>query len=174
MTLEEFVQRFDKARKTGTNSYQCCCSAHDDKKASLSIKYDNDKILLYCHAGCNIKDIVRKAGLKMRDLYNKKSKKIYSEKKNNYIVEKEYFYSDINNTLLYKAIRYKDKKFYPARICNGKWIYNLDNIERIPYNLPNVVKSEIIYWVEGEKDADNLNEIGLTATTTIRWSIKFF
>lgn len=174
MTLEEIVQRFDKASKTGADSYQCCCSAHDDKKASLSIKKGNDTILLYCHAGCDIKDILRKAGLKMSDLYNEKSPNIYNEKKRKRVVEKEYFYTDINNTILYKAIRYTNKEFHPAKLYNGKWIYNLDNIERIPYNLPNVVKSEIIYWVEGEKDADNLNKIGLTATTSIRRSIKFF
>ena len=43
----------------------------------------------------------------------------------------------------------------------------MHNVKRIPYNLPNVVKSEIIYWVEGEKDVDNLNKIGLTPLSTI-------
>lgn len=169
MTLEEIVQRFDRVKKTGANSYQCCCSAHDDRKASLSIKEENNKILLYCHAGCDIKDVVMKAGLTMKDLFNSKNTNMGKK-----IVEKEYFYTDVNNTILYKVIRYKDKDFRPARPCNGKWINNLNNITRVPYNLPNVVKSKTVYWVEGEKDADNLNKIGLIATTSIRRSIKFF
>lgn len=173
MTLEEIIQKFNNAKKIKPNSYQCCCPTHNDKKASLTITASNNIILLHCHAGCATKDIIKKVGLNMSDLYNNKNRKIYNNKINKLNIEKEYFYKNINNEISYKSIRCTDKQFYPARICNNKWVYNLDNVERIPYNLPNVVKSEDIYWVEGEKDADNLNRIGLTATTTIRRSIRF-
>ena len=59
-----------------------------------------------------------------------------------------------------------NKNFKPYRLCNGKWISNMDGVRRVIYNLPNVMKADEIYWVEGEKDADNLNKLGLTATTT--------
>ena len=35
------------------------------------------------------------------------------------------------------------------------------------YNIPNIVASEKVIWVEGEKCADALNEIGYTATCTM-------
>lgn len=35
------------------------CPIHDDRTASLSIKDGNDELLLFCHAGCNVKDIFR-------------------------------------------------------------------------------------------------------------------
>jgi hypothetical protein len=50
----------------------------------------------------------------------------------------------------------------------GKWLWNLDGITPVLYRLPQVlaaVKSgQTIYIVEGEKDADNLHALGLTAT----------
>ena len=35
------------------------------------------------------------------------------------------------------------------------------------YNIPNIIASEKIIWVEGEKCADALNELGYTATCTM-------
>lgn len=133
MTLDEIIQRFNNAKKIKHNSYQCCCPSHNDKKASLTITDTGNKILLYCHAGCDTKNIIKKVGLNMSDLYNNRSKKIYNNKIH---IEKEYFYKNINNEISYKSIRCKDKQFYPARIFNNKWVYNLNNVERIPYNLP--------------------------------------
>ena len=49
----------------------------------------------------------------------------------------------------------------------------MHNVKRVLYNLHNVIKSDVIYFVEGEKDADNLNEIGLVATTTANGASGF-
>lgn len=82
-------------------------------------------------------------------------------------IETEYLYKDENSNIINKVIRYKNPKgFCQAQYINGEWKYNIQNVRRVPYNLPNIIKSEIIYWVEGEKDADNLNKLGLVATTT--------
>lgn len=167
MRLEEILQRFEGVRKTGANSYQCCCSAHDDRKASLSIKEENNKILLYCHAGCDIKDIIMKAGLTMKDLFIKEKEKKMEN------LEKEYYYTDENGNKLYKTMRYNPKRFVQVKFCNNEWIFNMQNVRYVLYNLPNIIKSDTIYFVEGEKDADNLNKIGLTATTTIGGSCGF-
>jgi len=44
--------------------------------------------------------------------------------------------------------------------------WSLDGVRRVLYNLPAVTQAEKVYLVEGEKDADNLTKIGLTATTS--------
>lgn len=167
MTLEEIVQKFKKARKTGVNSYQCCCSAHNDQKASLSITQKNNRILLHCFAGCSNESIVNSIGLTMKDLFIKEEEKKMEK------LEKEYYYTDERGNKLYKVMRYNPKRFVQAKLVNNNWIFNMQNIRYVLYNLPNVIKSDTIYFVEGEKDADNLNKIGLVSTTTVGGSCGF-
>jgi hypothetical protein len=46
------------------------CPAHDDRKASLSLsEADDGKVLVRCHAGCTVDEIVAELGLGMRDLF---------------------------------------------------------------------------------------------------------
>ena len=43
------------------------------------------------------------------------------------------------------------------------------------YNIPNILASDTVIWVEGEKCADALNNLGYTATCTmggIRYAYK--
>ncbi len=48
--------------------WSCLCPAHHDKKPSLSVTEDAGKILLYCHAGCGVEQIVESLDLVMADL----------------------------------------------------------------------------------------------------------
>lgn len=64
--------------KTGSNpkpsnkSYLARCPAHDDKHASLSItESSNSTILLYCFAGCTIREICNSLQIKVKDLFPK-------------------------------------------------------------------------------------------------------
>lgn len=67
--------------------------------------------------------------------------------------------------------RRKDKDFLQARPNdNGGYLYGLDGVRTVIYNLPQVVQAalcgETIVWVEGEKDADNgKGHLDLTTTT---------
>lgn len=163
MNYNEFISHFD-VKKYNNKSCQAICPAHNDKKPSLCIREKDNKILVNCLAGCHTEDVVSKVGLKMSDLFNEPLKKQKNSVKQ---LEKEYLYTDEEGRVLYKAIRYKPKEFRQAQYINGIWQFNMQNVKYVPYNLPNVVKADIIYFVEGEKDADNLNRLGLTATTTI-------
>jgi predicted ATP-dependent serine protease len=76
-----------------------------------------------------------------------------------------YDYRDESGALLYQVVRYEPKAFSRRRPDgNGGWIWELGNVRRVLYNLPEVLKAETIYIVEGEKDADRLRSLGLTAT----------
>jgi len=65
----------------------------------------------------------------------------------------------------------KDKDFLQARLnANGGYVYGLDGVRTILYNLADVMRAslrgEMVVWVEGEKDADNgMERLGLTTTT---------
>lgn len=84
----------------------------------------------------------------------------------------EYIYTDPHNNPLYKQIRVQEKDgktFYGQRFENGEWINGLNGVDKVLYNLPNVINAvanaKKIYWVEGEKDVETLKEKGLVATT---------
>jgi putative DNA primase/helicase len=65
----------------------------------------------------------------------------------------------------------KDKDFLQARPDgNGGYVYGLDDVQTILYNLADVMQAaldgEMVVLVEGEKDADNgMERLGLTTTT---------
>lgn len=167
MHLNEIISRFNGVKSIGENSYQVQCPAHKDDKASLTISEEDGKILLYCHAGCDTKNILNAIGLQEKDLFNNPPKD--SKPK----IVKEYYYTDEDNKPLYKVIRYEPKSFVQAKYDNGKWVYKMTGVRYVLYNLHNVSKSDEIYFVEGEKDADNLNSIGLVATTTVSGASSF-
>lgn len=68
MEIEDILSQLDKVKKCG-NGYIACCPAHDDNRPSLSVKEDDGKILLYCHAGCEIEEICEALDISVRDLF---------------------------------------------------------------------------------------------------------
>lgn len=86
----------------------------------------------------------------------------------------EYEYTDEKGRLIYKVLRDSHKGFIQGRPDPdkpGKFIWNLKGVERVPYQLPRLVHKNLanglktIFIVEGEKDADNLNQLFLQSQT---------
>ena len=165
MYIDKIIAGLSACKKTSQNTYQAQCPAHNDKKPSLTITDTGDKILLHCHAGCDTLDILNKLGLTEKDLF-------YNCIKEKSKVVDEYIYKDENNNPLYKVVRFEPKSFAQAQYNNGEWIFKMSGVKYVLYNLPEVLNSDTIYWVEGEKDANNLSSLGLTSTTTIGRSSK--
>ena len=67
------IKSYFKIKEDHGNTSKAVCPSHPDKQASLSINYDakENKTLLYCHAGCETKEILDKVGLKLMDLFDK-------------------------------------------------------------------------------------------------------
>ncbi len=72
-----------------------------------------------------------------------------------------YPYQDEYGNALFEVVRYEPKDFR-QRKPDGTW--NLDGVRRVLYRLPELMTSNTVYIVEGEKDADNLRAIGVIAT----------
>jgi len=68
--LQLFLKRLDRVKKQSDTSFTALCPAHDDKKPSLSIKLEQDKILLHCHAGCTKENILSALNLEIKDLFS--------------------------------------------------------------------------------------------------------
>ena len=137
------------------------CPAHDDKAPSLRIDEADGKTVLYCHAGCDWRDVVATMGLAPTDLFDEEPQSAEP------IEEAVYPYRDETDSVtLFEVVRYRPKAFRQRRLApDGRVTWNLDGVDRVPYRLPQVVASDEVIVVEGEKDADRLASLGLTATT---------
>jgi len=89
-----------------------------------------------------------------------------------------YDYRDEKNNLLFQVVRYEPKDFWQRR-PDGKsgWINGLNGQKRVLYNLPELLKAEMILIVEGEKDADTAAGLGFCATTAPmgagKWQLEY-
>jgi len=94
--LDDFLSQLNKVKKSG-NGYVALCPAHDDKKHSLSITADNEKILVKCFTGCGAEAIVNALGLSMSDLFVKATTKPLEGR-----IVKTYDYTDETGQLLFE------------------------------------------------------------------------
>lgn len=81
------------------------------------------------------------------------------------VIEATFDYRDADGGLLYQVVRYIPKSFRQRRPDGrGGWIHNLDNVERVPYRLPELGQATVVYVPEGEKQVERLRALGLVAT----------
>ena len=179
-----FLSKLDGVKINGANRWMARCPCrNDDQNPSLSVRDEGGNVGVYCHRGngCNFEQICSAVGMKPSDLFadtktddptrDKKQKKPKSKK-----LVKTYKYYDESGEFVYEKLRYitedGKKTFLQRRIhpsIPGEYIYSLDGVRKVIYNLPAVLKAvkegEPVYIVEGEKDADTLTEMGFVATT---------
>jgi DNA primase len=180
-----FENYLTKIQKGGGAEYKAICPFHKDTNPSFA--FNNETGKWYCH-GCSKKgDVFNFYGniknLETRSDFGKILKGITHdfgipwEKKRSKIT-RTYDYTDADGSLLYQVCRMEPKGFRQRRPDgNGKWIWNLKGIQRVLYRLPEVLKTDEVIIVEGEKDADNLSNLGLAATTSPmgakKWRVEY-
>lgn len=110
------------------------CPAHDDSRPSLSIgpRRDGKGVVIYCHAGCAVGDVLAKIGLAQRDLFDEP--------------EMRNAYSD-TNTYTYrggrKVHRGAGKKFFQSGNVGDTSLFGVEHV---------TAECDRVYVVEGEKD----------------------
>jgi len=78
-----------------------------------------------------------------------------------------YNYVDENGKLLFCVCRFEPKDFrQKAPDGNGGWLYKLEGVRRVLYNLPAVIAADFVLICEGEKDCDTIKSFGLPVATT--------
>ena len=162
-------------KNIGNEQMSALCPFHDDRNPSLSINKTTG--LFHCF-GCgqegNIYDFYASINnLDTKSDFPKILNGIAQEfgipdstRKEKPKVIARYDYKDESGNLLYQIEKFKPKSF-KIRQPDGKggWLYKKDNVRIVPYHLPEIRNASKIIIVEGEKDADKLIALGITATT---------
>jgi 5S rRNA maturation endonuclease (ribonuclease M5)/archaellum biogenesis ATPase FlaH len=156
------------------------CFAHDDKNPSLSIYQKNGEYKHHCHA-CGVSgdcldligaiESISEAGHRIGRL-----KEIADITESRKKIVKTYDYTDAEGNLVFQVVRYEPKSFFQRRPDpdnKGKWIWNLQGVELVPYNLPQILKSPYAMLVEGERDVESLKELGFVASCNAQGAGKW-
>lgn len=70
MAVNILLEKLEKVRKTGPDTWMACCPAHPDKTRSLSLRETEDEVVLvHCFAGCDVHSVVSAVGLELSDLF---------------------------------------------------------------------------------------------------------
>ena len=69
------LDRLQRVKATSGNTWLASCPTgahkHGDRSRGLSIRATDDRVLIFCHAGCGAVDIVECLGLTLADLYDR-------------------------------------------------------------------------------------------------------
>lgn len=138
------------------------CPGHEDRVPSLSVSQAGEKILVRCFGGCEQARVID--ALKARDLWPSRNGDSPQAQKPRIVAI--YNYRDVAGKLVFQVVRREPKDFRQRRPDGkGGWIWNMTGVDRVPYNLAEVLNSETIAVCEGEKDCDALVALGFAATT---------
>jgi hypothetical protein len=166
-----FCSKLKKVKQT-SNGIEALCPAHEDKSPSLTASYTKEKILFKCQAGCSFESVVSALGMKESQFFAQE------EKTQPKTIESTYRYEDQDGNHVYNMIRFDPKDFRP-QLPDRKW--TLEGVTRVPYRLPQMLagikEGKDILILEGEKDCDNAEKIGLVATTFVggtgKWRVEY-
>jgi hypothetical protein len=167
MRATEVVDKLDGAKQHGSY-WMAQCPAHRDGTPSLSVSEGDDgRVLMNCHAGCNVAAVAAAIGLKVSDLFADDKPKTDQPK-----IIAEYDYRDADGELVMQVIRLSPKDFRQRRPDGkGGWIWKTSEVSKVLYRLPDVIaaigRGDPIFVTEGEKDADTIAGLGLVATTFV-------
>ena len=66
---DRLLERLNAVRPNGANRWVARCPGHTDKTSSLSIRDTDDRVLIYCFAGCATSAVLAAVGLEIQDLF---------------------------------------------------------------------------------------------------------
>lgn len=175
MQVEDLLGLFSAYRQT-PKGYLVACPIHSDKTPSVLITngYYKDKptIRIKCFAGCASSSI--RAWIKehhgMPNFIPEKVTSSTETPKGTF--DKVYSYCDVKGNLKHQVVRFRNPKSFAQRHkSDGKWVYNMEGVERVLYRLKELKAAYEknpdchVFVVAGEKDVETLNSLGFVATT---------
>jgi len=192
--VQNILSRLKNVR-TIHNGWKASCPAHHDRQPSLSVSIgDNGRVLLYCHAGCKVEDVVSALGLGMRDLFLGNQ---FEQQGGTHMNQHEelfntleaaldtlnrrygphsmiWYYHDAYERVVGAVVRWDNKQLGKiirpiSRVMDGRWAICAMPHPRPLYRLPEINKMQegsTIFVVEGEKCAEIMKWLSLPVTTS--------
>ena len=119
MQYREILSKF-KIYKSSGNQAKCICPSHNDKRASLSVCYNPSakKTLIYCQAGCETIDVLKKVNLDIDDLFDKQLQEVPANQF--YTIAQISDLIGLSKVSIYKKLKLKELKrshIQEARCC---------------------------------------------------------
>ena len=171
MIPDALLSRLTGVKKYAGGQYTARCPAHDDQHNSLSVFIKPDgTVLLNCHRGCPPEKIVAALGLEMRDLFPDPPVKTKPPEKAEVVDRREYVYKNSDGTPCLRKVKVRksdgSKEYYWQHLQDGQWEKGRAGIIPPLYNLDLLMNTDdLVYVVEGEKDANTIHSLGLNAVS---------
>jgi putative DNA primase/helicase len=175
-SLDAFLGQLHQVRRSGSG-WLACCPAHKDRHRSLSVSCGSDgRVLVHCHAGCAIDQIVAAMGLPMAALYPRSDRpsrvggRRASTRQTRYRIRMADG-SHPDDVIEHVRVDYASNRKRMWWERNGR--RNLGDISTIDmelYRVGELPPSEMgdpIVIVEGEKATDALRDRGISAVGTV-------
>jgi hypothetical protein len=167
--IERVLDRLQKVRRN-SEGWAALCPAHDDHDPSLSVSQGKDgKVLIKCHAGCDIKHVLEAMGLKLTDLYVTRGKARKRPQK----LETRYEVRDGSGCLVALHVREDradGKRFWWERPTGEKGLGGLPVTDLPLYGAETLLAlpdNALVVLTEGEKAKDALTEVSVNAVGTV-------
>lgn len=191
--LRTLESRYSMTFKKEGGEYYALCPFHKDGKRG-NLRITESKGLWYCDicrvGGSVINFVMRKEGLDFVRACEQLGAHVKQPEPprdfSNKIPVATYDYYDQLGFLVYQVCRFQfpnpdkscgyDKTFQQRRPDdNGGWIWNMKDVERIPYRVQEIIKNaeSVVNILEGEKDCDTLFALGFVATTNVGGAMKW-
>ena len=141
---------------TNTGKYKCfSCGSNGDIFTFYQKKYD-------CDFKEALNGLAKIAGI---DTSKKEQPKKQIKNTKSRVVA-TYVYTDKTGKPLHRTVKTDQKDFFQEHLdAKGNWIKGVKGVQLVLYNLPKVINSSDVYFVEGERDCEALSKLGFCATT---------
>jgi putative DNA primase/helicase len=171
LTLEGLAARFRGPAKRDAKGLTVFCPAHADGRTQnrpslrLTETPATGGLHVRCWAGCAEDAVLTAVGLTLAELV---PARIVHDARGGPRLVATYPYHDEAGALLYEVCRYEPKDFRQRRPDGaGGWHWNMTDVRRVPYRLPELAGIACVFIPEGEKDVDALRTLGLVATCNV-------
>lgn len=180
---------------TGRNAFKVLCPFHKDKKPSLSVDARQNVWNCHAgcgkggvidfimkHENLTFGDFAKKYNVESRErrvvsfakrpsLFDRKRvvvapKPKEEEPEGDATIECVYSYQNQFGQEVFQTVRYKPKDFRQRHKEDGQWVWNLRDVERVLYHLPEVLKAKEV-WLCYSPDTDVLTDEGWVNITQL-------
>lgn len=172
-SFDGFWSHYFQNRKALANGeWQVHCPFHEDNNPSMTVNPQTG--LFKCH-GCQaqgdfikfymmktgkpfkeaVVSMCQEAGISLEDAQPQRKK-----------IETTYDYLDETGKLSFQVVRFVPKDFRQRTPNGNGWTWSLKGVKPVLFNLSEVIKADIVLFLEGEKDCETAKALGYVATTT--------